>query len=257
MNKRATLRCQKGLGDVFSWPGLNANYQISSFIPLIKKIARPHLKYSPLAMEFDDLVSAGMIGLLEARARFDPAKNVSFKTFATYRIRGAILDEIRQMSWLPRGAFDRINLVRKTENKLSQQIGRQVSSREVAAGLGIPLLWVHDVQRDTSKIKQDYLSNVSDSPLLRNCYSTNLPPSPFEEYEKGEGVMMTQQTLAVLSSSEAHVIKQYYWGQAPMKIIGKDLGVTEARVSQIHSQAIQELRAKYWGSPLKKVWLES
>ncbi len=235
-----------------SFPDTQGHFQFAHYVPIIKAIARPYLKHLPASLELDDLVSVGMCGLWEAMARFDASRNIPFEAFARYRIRGAILDEIRRMSWVSRKSLQCIGLVKKTEGELGQRHGQYPTTQQVASHLGRSIPWVDAIKQQSQKVTIQRLSGLSESSDEATRLSPSLDHTPLELYEQKEQAEVTREALDALPPSESKVLFEYYFAEVPMKMIGENLGVSESRISQIHSRAIDQLRINHWTSPLRE-----
>lgn len=213
----------------------------------VRWIARRIYERLPQHVELEDLISAGTIGLLDACTKFDPAKNVQFRSYAQFRIRGAILDSLRLLDWSPRDLRRKGRLIEETIRRLTAQFGRAPSEPEVAHALGIAL---EDYQQmlgelkgleigtlhaersdDSGEEELAYIpSPAEDDPLFR-CLNTEMKER-------------LAQAIEQLPERERLVITLYYYEEMTMKEIGMVLGVVESRVSQIHSSAVVHLRAR-------------
>ncbi len=231
-----------------------AECQITRYLPMIKAMASPYLKHLPAPLELDDLVSVGMCGLLEAMERFDASRNVPFEAYAKNRIRGAIIDEIRRMSWVSRRTLESIGLVKKTEWKLEQRHGQPATTHQVASHLGKAVPWVDTIKQHSQKITFQRLSGQGDSVDDAAESSASLDLTPQELYEMKEESRAARKAMNALPPSQSKILFQFYFTGLPMKTIGENLGLTESRISQIHSSAIKQLRTTYWTTPLRTSW---
>lgn len=213
----------------------------------VRWIARRIHERLPQHVELDDLIGAGTIGLLDAAEKFDPAKNVRFRSYAQFRIRGAILDSLRMLDWSPRELRRKGRLVEETVRHLSSQLGRAPSEPEVAQALGMPL---EDYQQLLGELKGLEIGTLhaergEESGEEELAYL----PNPEEEDPlflclKSEMKERLAAAIDQLPERERLVVTLYYYEEMTMKEIGMVLGVVESRVSQIHSSAVIHLRAR-------------
>jgi len=206
----------------------------------------------PSFMNKDDMKSAGMVGLLDASNKYDPAKNILFKTFAEYRIRGAILDEMRKLDWFSRSLRDKQNRIGKTIAKLELQLGREPEEYEVAQDMSMTLDDYHSMLGEVGHLGCVSLNETLDQSnegrsfleTLADQRSNNIPGKRIEDQQlttKLAGI------LAQLSEKERLVISLYYYEELTQKEIAGILELSEGRVSQLHSQALIKLKNKVAG----------
>ncbi len=222
---------------------------VLKYTPLIKFIAHRIAMRLPPHIEVEELINSGVLGLMDAIEKFDPTRDVQFKTYAEFRIRGAILDELRAMDWVPRSVRQRSNLLEDTYARLEQELGRAATEEEMARELGmaleefqavlaraggISLVSFEDIrvgEEEEGRSLLDTLAGLDeDDPQYRIT---------FEELKRLLG-----QAIDALPDRERLVISLYYFDELTMKEIGKTLDITESRVSQIHTQAVLRLRGK-------------
>lgn len=219
---------------------------------LIRKHA-PHVKYIaerfavrlPSNISVEELVSAGTMGLFDALNNYDPNKGVKFKTYATYRIKGAMLDDLRRMDWAPRSVRRNVHRIETALNDAWNRYGREPSDTEIAREMGVDLnkyfKMLQDAQGATLLSLNDKGEEGAQSNLDRMATDN---PSPFEEFQKKELKHALAAVLRTLSKREQMVMSLYYYDELMLKEIAAVLGVTESRVSQIHSKVILSLRSK-------------
>ncbi len=203
----------------------------------------------PSFMNKDDMKSAGMVGLLDAANKFDPSKNILFKTFAEYRIRGAILDEMRKLDWFSRSLRDKHNRIGKTLAQLELKLGRDPEDHEVAKAMGMSLDDYLSLLSQVSHLGCVSLnetlnhSNEGRSFLdsLTNKQSRTSPGQPIEDQELTSKLA---DIIGQLSEKEKLVISLYYYEELTQKEISEVLVLSEGRVSQLHSQALIKLKTK-------------
>ncbi len=216
---------------------------IESYIPLVKRIAW-HLKGRlPDSVLVDDLIQAGMVGLIEAINNYKEGQGATFETYAGIRIRGAMLDEIRRGDWTPRSVHRKAREVSEAIAAVEARVGREARDEEVAAELGISLAEYHKILQDTS-CAQLLSIDEPDHNELDEDQLVSEGPTPVAEVtsEAFQGALAEE--IGRLPEKEKLVMALYYDEELNLKEIGEVLGVSESRVSQIHSQAIKRLRAR-------------
>jgi len=216
---------------------------ISTNLSLVKRIAHHLAARLPDTVELDDLLQAGMIGLLEAASNFDAARGASFETYAGIRIRGAMLDEVRKQDWTPRSVYRKQRQVSEMIRSIEANTGRPAEAREIAEGLGISLEDYFEILRDTAGCRLFSLDETRDE----SGYARELPSSttatPDEELNYDQQKLQIAAAILKLPEREQLVLSLYYERELNLKEIGEVLGVSESRVCQIHSQAALRLRA--------------
>lgn len=222
---------------------------IMDYAPLIRFVAQRIAARLPSNIDIDDLISAGVIGLMDAIEKYDPSRDNKFKTYAEFRIRGAILDELRSQDWVPRSVRDKAKKIEKTYAELEQKLGRAVTDEELSAALGIQLDEYYDM---VSKVKAvtllsiDELSgpNQQDRKSLLECLENVSSKNPFTQL-KSKGIRdLLVKHIDELPEKQKLVLSLYYYEDLNLKEIGRILEVTESRVSQLHTQAVEKLRSK-------------
>jgi RNA polymerase sigma factor for flagellar operon FliA len=225
------------------------NKLVVEYSPLIKFIAQKIAVRLPSNIEVDDLISSGVIGLMDAIDKYDPSRDNKFKTYAEFRIRGAILDELRAQDWVPRSIRDKSKLLDRTMVTLEAQLGRMASDEEVAQALNLSLEEFHDLLnqvRPVSLLSIDdtqTFSNVDKKSilnLLEGCKLNN----PFNQLNIKTVKEVVTTAIEELPERQRLVLSLYYYEDLNLKEIGKVLRVTESRVSQLHAQAVSRLRNK-------------
>jgi len=218
---------------------------------LIRYVAGRIAMRLPAHVALDDLHSAGVMGLIDAVDKFDPDKKVQFKTYAEFRIRGAILDELRAMDWVPRSVRKKSTDLEDVYNRLQHQLGRPAEDDEVARELGVSLDQLHTLLDEVSGVNLLSLDD-QESPLGRLDSETVL--KALGRADEGEdplallGLAELRQSVATaisgLPEKEKLVVSLYYYDELTMREIGEVLGYTESRISQMHTKAILRLRAR-------------
>ena len=222
---------------------------ITTYIPLVRMIVnRLHIPESG-ALEIDDLVSHGMIGLINAVDRYDPSRGVCFEAFATQRIRGAVIDQLRTLSWLPRSALTRMRQIETVMSTLEQQWGRSVSEQEIAETLGITLGRYWQTMQEISTTIFSLEAPLGISPLdeeaitLYDMLEDRVTLEPPLWLERRELMQSLRAGMQRLPERERLLLTWYYWEEQTMREISHKLAVSESRVCQLHAQAVLRLRA--------------
>jgi len=220
---------------------------IQDYLPYVKRIVNRIVAHLPCGVETEDLYNAGVIALIQAIDRFDPSRDNKFTTYAVYRIRGAVLSELRSRDYLPRLSRRKIRELEHVCLKLEQRLGRPAEAAELAAEMKISLDELHQIKQMSS------ISSISFEELQGNpAIDKNKLFNGFLRDEKDvlskAGLMQVQSALAEaieeLPEKEKLVLSLYYDDELTMKETGSVLGISESRVSQLHSQAIMRLRTK-------------
>lgn len=224
------------------------NQVIMDYAPLIKYIAQKIAARLPSNIDLDDLFSAGVIGLMDAIDKYDPGRDNKFKTYAEFRIRGAILDELRNQDWVPRSVRETNKREERARYVLEQKFGRPPTDKEVAAHLEISLEEFHEKSGRTrvSMLSLEELGGVhsGEKKSLLECLENPNAKNPFTML-KAKGVRdIILKTVDELPEKQKLVLSLYYYEDLNLKEIGRILDVTESRVSQLHTQAVQKMRAK-------------
>lgn len=211
---------------------------------LVKRIAYHLIARLPACIQVDDLIQAGMIGLLEAAKNFDDSKGASFETYAGIRIRGTMLDEIRKGDWAPRSVYRNTRKITKAIREIENKTGRDARDFEVAEHLNITLENYHSMLQDTSGIKifgfDDIGINIdTHADNITTTNSNLLEGLAREDFKKN-----LAHIIADMPDREQLVLALYYEEELNLKEVGVVLGVSESRVSQIHSQAMLRLQAR-------------
>ncbi|MDR0624440.1 MAG: RNA polymerase sigma factor WhiG [Treponema sp.] len=223
---------------------------IKQYAPLVKYVAGKVAVGMPHNVEFDDLVGFGVFGLLDAIDKFDPDKNVKFKTYAVTRIRGAIFDELRSIDWVPRSVRQKTREVEDAIGSLEAQLGRTATDQEIASAMGMDeaeysktmmkisgtsILSLHDVWFSGDESDKVSIGDSIESPASLN---------PDVVVEKDEIRRVIVEAINELPDKEKKILVLYYYEDLTLKEIGQVLEVTESRVSQLHTKAIFRLRSK-------------
>jgi RNA polymerase sigma factor for flagellar operon FliA len=218
---------------------------VQQYAQLVKRLAFQLMAKLPASVQVEDLVQNGMIGLLDAIGRFEEGLGAQFETYAVQRIRGAMLDGLRENDWVPRGVRREMRRVEEAIHQLEQQHGRPPSEGELAEALGMPLADYQKLLQDARGHQLLYLEDLGgeqdDDYLEHNLAGST--PDPLAILEDAEMRQMLVRSVDALPEREKMVMALYYDEDLNLKEIGEIMGVTESRVCQLHSQAIARLRA--------------
>lgn len=222
---------------------------LERFAPLVKRMASHLLAKLPASVEPDDIIQAGLIGLMDAVSRFEEGQGVQFETYATQRIRGAMLDELRASDWLPRSLRKNQRGIESAISRLEQRLKRSPTESEIAKELGIPLADYQSMLQETRGGQLLYLedfANDEDSTfegfLDRNCPDAKANPLKAVHDQRFRAALV--EAIDGLPERERMLMSLYYEQELNFREIAAVLGVTESRVCQLHSQATSRLRAK-------------
>ncbi len=211
---------------------------------LVKRIAH-HLKGRlPPSVQIEDLIQAGMIGLLEASKNFDQSKGASFETYSGIRIRGSMLDEIRKGDWAPRSVHRNTRRITQAMRKIENMVGRDAKDIEIAEELEVSLDDYHKMLQDSVGTRIFGFDDVGAGEDLVPEGITGYFPSPYEGLQKADFHKALSKGIAGLPERERLVLALYYDEELNLREVGEVLGVSESRVSQIHSQAMLRLQSR-------------
>ena len=227
---------------------------VVAYSPLVKYVAGRMGSGLPAHVEESDLISYGLGGLISAIERFDLSREIKFETYAITRIRGAIIDELRTLDWVPRSVRARAREIERVNMKLEAKLQRAPTDEELASDLEMSLSDFHDALLQISNstiVALDELWNVSDSGGDQVSLLDTLPdrdaPDPQALVDQGEVRDRIADAIAALPEREKLVVALYYYENLTLREIGEVLGVTESRVSQLHTKAVLRLRSKLAG----------
>lgn len=222
--------------------------RIEDYAPLVKRIAYHLMLRMPASVLVEDLIQAGMIGLIEASQKFDASKGASFETYAGIRIRGAIMDETRKGDWVPRSVHRNARKITQAIGELEAQLGREASEKEISEALDMSLEEYRAILQDTASARLfSYEESATDDDASPTKPATIGLEAPTDAFERDALKQSLARAITQLPEREQLVLSLYYDEELNLKEIGQILGVSESRVSQIHSQAAARLKAKLTG----------
>lgn len=220
---------------------------ILEYAPLVKVVSGRLSMYLGYNVEYDDLVSYGIFGLIDAIDKYDPKKEVKFETYASLRIRGAILDQIRKMDWIPRTIRQKQKKIETVIKEIETTQGRNASDEEIAAGLGITddeyMEWQSQMKITNIVSLNEYMEQGSEIPNDSRTTSKQFD-TPEEILEQNELKEILSDALELLTEKEKKVILLYYYEELTLKEISNVLEVSESRISQLHTRALQKMKEK-------------
>lgn len=229
------------------------NETILEYLPLVKFVASRIAARLPSQVEVEDLINAGVLGLIDAIEKFDETRKIKFKTYAEFRVKGAILDELRALDWVPRSTRQKAHRLEQAYTELEGRYGRPATDDEVVEYLGCTFDEFYDMLREASGISLisiDELHQEGDENSERNLLEFLSNPEeldPAELLNLDQVYKIVAEAIEVLPEKERLVVSLYYNDELTMKEIGAILEITESRVSQIHTKAILRLRSKLAG----------
>jgi RNA polymerase sigma factor for flagellar operon FliA len=225
---------------------IDVQQRITEFAPLVRRMAHYLAAKLPSSVQIDDIIQAGLIGLMDAAQRFEESQGFQFETFASQRIRGAMLDELRQNDWLPRSMRKSLRQIEGAVNKLEQRFGRPPNERELASELGVSLDTYHEMLQEAKGYQlvhlDDFGGEGDDEYLDRHCADNR--SNPLERFQDKRFRAALIKAIENLPEREKLLMGLYYEKELNFKEIAAVLEVSESRVCQLHSQAAARLRAK-------------
>jgi RNA polymerase sigma factor FliA len=216
-------------------------------LPLVRRLARRHHVTAPAA-DLDDLISWGAMGLLAAVERYDPARDTLFSTYAGFRIRGAILDQLRALDWVPRRVREKATAVERAAALVEARLGRPATEEELAAALALPLPAYRTLAVEIAPVGMVSLDDSSDGADERAPLCDD-GGGPLATLLRRERLSEVAAAIAALPERDQLVLSLYYREELTMKEVGAVLGLTESRVSQLHTRALARLRARLMAPP--------
>ncbi|WP_052572577.1 FliA/WhiG family RNA polymerase sigma factor [Holophaga foetida] len=220
---------------------------ITDCLPLVKFVAHRISSRLPSHVDVEDLIHSGILGLMDAVKKFEPGRNVKFKTYAEQRIRGAILDGLRDLDWVPRSLRRKKKDIETAYHLLEQQLGRAASDEEVAQHLGLSLEDLHHSLDELKGVTLGTFMDAGDDGEGENLIS--FVPDPDAEdpqltLHARELKALLKESIDRLPTKERFVVQLYYFDELTMKEIGTLLNITESRVSQLHTKSMLRLRGR-------------
>ena len=221
---------------------------IRQYIPMVRRVAHHMIAKLPPSVSLDDLIQVGMIGLAEALSRFKVDQGVQFETFAMQRIRGAMIDELREGDWVSRGSRKSQKDIERAVHRLEQKLGRGPVESEIAAEMGLPLAEYQQLLGKVRGTQLVYLEDISshgdseDSFLDRHAGDEDADPLNMLQDQRMRRALVA--AIQGLPEREQHIMSMYYEHDMNLKEIAAVIGVTESRVCQLHSQSVARLRSK-------------
>ena len=220
---------------------------VEKYIPLVKYIASRVIIGKSRFVEYDDLVGYGMIGLMDAINKFDSSRGIEFSTYSSIRIKGAMIDEIRKISPISKGAMDKLNKYNLAVEELQVKLLREPTDNEIAKALNISSSEVSDIEGYINYISvvslEDILFSEDDEMKIKVTIEDKKSPSPEKSLEEKEELEYLGRGIEMLRDRDKTLLSLYYYEGFTLKEIGKVLEVSESRVCQLHSRAILHLRS--------------
>ncbi|MCX7885344.1 MAG: FliA/WhiG family RNA polymerase sigma factor [Caloramator sp.] len=220
---------------------------ILKYIPYVKYIASRLVTGKPPGVEYEDLISFGILGLIDAIEKFDPSKGLKFETYATLRIRGSIIDELRKISWIPKSAFSKLNTLNKAREELEFKLNREPTDEEISNFTGMMIQEIKSIESYVNYISVISLDDIlfksdEEDIKLKSFIKDNTSPQPEKFIEDKEKIKVLREAVEMLSEKDKLILQLYYFEKLTLKEIGRILNISESRVSQLHSRAIIRLR---------------
>lgn len=223
---------------------LSATDLVSQYAPLVKRIAHHLIGRLPKSVQVDDLIQAGMIGLLEASKNYDMSKGASFETYAGIRIRGHMLDEVRRNDWLPRSVYRNSRKISEAVRNVENRLGHDAKDADIAKEMGVSLDEYYELLRE---VNSGQLFGYEDVGMTEDFFNEGLSSTiedPLSSAQREDFHRVLTDAIEHLPQREQLVLSLYYDEELNLKEIGSILGVSESRVSQIHSQAMCRIQAR-------------
>jgi RNA polymerase sigma factor for flagellar operon FliA len=226
------------------------NQLILDHLPMIKFIATRIANRLPPNVQVEDLIEAGIIGLLDAIEKFDASKEVKFKTYAEFRIRGAILDELRAQDWTPRSVHQKVKRVERAYIDVEQRTGRTATDEEIANEMNIPLDKYHKLInqiRNVSIVSLEDLTKVlpmDERENILDCLKSPQDESIYERVNLKQIKDLLSEAINELHPKDQMILSLYYWDELTMKEIGSIMGLAESTISERHTKAMIILKQK-------------
>lgn len=227
---------------------LDKSRQIDQYIPLVRRLAHHLIAKLPASVQIDDLIQAGLIGLMDAITRFEEGQGAQFETYASQRIRGSMLDELRSADWMPRGVRQAQRKIETATMKAEQKLGRSASEKEIADVMGVSLDEYQDMLFDSRGAQlvfyDDYADDGDGEGYLDRQMEGDEEANPLEMLGGHRFRQTLIQAIEDLPEREKMLMGLYYEQELNFREIAAVLGVTESRVCQLHTQAVSRLKTK-------------
>lgn len=226
---------------------LDRDAMLRQYVPLVRRLAHHMIAKLPPNVQIDDLIQVGMMGLAEALSRYQVAQGVQFETFATQRIRGAMIDELREGDWMSRGSRKSQKDIEHALHRLEQKLGRTPLESEIAAEMGMDLDEYQSMLakvRGTQLVYIEDMSHGDDEDGFLDRHADNPDIDPMQQLRDQRLRTALVEAIKVLPEREQYIMSMYYENDMNLKEIAAVLGITESRVCQLHSQSIARLRSK-------------
>ena len=223
---------------------IDRNDLVLKHVVLVKRIAYHLLSRLPATVQLDDLIQAGIIGLIEAAKKFDSNQGAAFETYAGIRIRGAMFDEIRRHDWTPRSVHRKARQVSEVVREIENRTGRDARDQEVAEAMAISLQEYHQILQDSCNAKIFSLEELQESGERREFHRESESGDPAAGLQQNHFKGALAEAIDKLPERERLVVVLYYDEELNLREIGEVIGVSESRICQIHSQAMIRLRAR-------------
>jgi len=223
---------------------------IVEYAYLVKHIAYRFARRLPASVLFDELISAGSLGLIDAVDKFDHSKHVSLKTYAQYRIKGAILDELRSMDTYSRSMRKKIQDITKATKKIEDEKGAPATDMEICESMGIDLATFQDMLTDIHGAAllslDEFIKTKKNDTFSQTRFQSGLKgeDNPGDQFDRAELKAVLAKTIQMLSKKEQMVVSLYYYEELTLKEIGEVLSLTESRICQIHTAVLIKLKAR-------------
>lgn len=225
------------------------DYCLRQYAPLVKRLAHQLMTKLPYSVQIDDIIQAGMLGLLDAASRYDEFHGAQFETYATQRIRGAMLDELRSADWLPRSLRRDMRQIEVSISRLQQKLGRPPNETEIAKDMGIPLAEYQQMLQEARGAQLVYYEDFHDEGeqdfFEKFEFNSDSDPMDLLQDERFRTELM--RAIETLPERESMLMGMIYEQEMNLREIGEVFGVSESRVSQLHSQAVARLRSSLKG----------
>lgn len=217
---------------------------VKSHALLVKRIAHHLLGRLPQNVQVDDLIQAGMLGLLEAARHYDSTKGASFETYAGIRIRGHMLDEVRRNDWVPRSVYRNSRMISEAVKQVEHKLGREAKDYEISVELGIPLNEYHDMLKDSASSHLYGFDDLGVTDDVLHGEGGGESTEPHVKVQRDDLMSRLSQVISGLPHKERMTLSLYYEQDLNLKEIGEVLGVSESRISQILSQATIRIKSR-------------